>query len=112
EENVRVRARRYPRIPQYPSIQYYAYRRPAGVAAEGDALVSGDHSQVNRTGAAVALLLTALWGASGVRAADYWAYSYKDIQVMAEGTQADAELLARRLGAFDESLRTLLRLPA
>jgi hypothetical protein len=53
------------------------------------------------------------WAAGpGARAADYWAYSYKDIEVMAEGTEVDALGAGRRLSAMDDALRNLLRLPA
>jgi hypothetical protein len=64
--------------------------------------------------AAVALMVAcvALAAEPPARAAEYWAYSYKDFVVTAEGTQADAQEVGRRLGAFDESLRALLRLPA
>ena len=65
-----------------------------------------------RTGIALCVVLVELAAGPPVRAADYWAYTYKDFDVVAEGTQADAQGVGRRLGAFDESLRTLLRLSA
>lgn len=64
-----------------------------------------------RAGSALLVTLVALAAAPAARAADYWGYSYKDFVVTAEGTQAEAQDVGRRLGAFDESLRTLLRLP-
>lgn len=55
--------------------------------------------------------LVALAAGPKVLAADYWAYTYKDLDVMAEGTQAEALGVGRRLGALDASMRSLLRLP-
>ena len=65
---------------------------------------------MSRTGIARCVVLVALAVAPMARAADYWAYTYKDFEVMAEGSQADALGVGRRLGALDASLRTLLRL--
>ena len=64
-----------------------------------------------RAGGALIVAVVVLAATPPARAADYWAYSYKDFVVTAEGTPADAQAVGRRLGAFDESLRTLLRLP-
>ncbi len=63
--------------------------------------------------ARIALCVTLLAGAAdpGVHAADYWAYTYKDLEVTAAGTEADAQEVGRRLSAADEAMRTLLRLP-
>ncbi len=66
---------------------------------------------MNRAGLALFVALLALAGGARVHAADYWGYSYKDLEVTAEGTQAAAEDVARRLSASDEAMRTLLRLP-
>jgi hypothetical protein len=65
-----------------------------------------------RTRAAPLLALLAAAQCGSVRAADYWAFSFKDFVVLSQGTQTDAQDVGRRLGAFDEALRTLLRLPA
>jgi hypothetical protein len=65
-----------------------------------------------RTGIAWIVVLATLAVGSTSRAADYWVYTYKDFVVMAEGTQDEARGVGQRLGAFDESLRELLRLPA
>ena len=39
------------------------------------------------------------------RSADYWAYGYKDLEVMAEGTMPEAQTVGRRIGAIDEAMR-------
>jgi hypothetical protein len=65
-----------------------------------------------RTGIACSVLLAALAVAPPSRAADYWAYTYKDLMVTAEGTEDEARGVGQRLGAFDDAFRELLRLPA
>jgi tetratricopeptide (TPR) repeat protein len=66
---------------------------------------------VNRPAIALCVTLLALAAGPRVHAADYWAYTYNDLDVMAEGTEAGAQDVARRLSATDEAMRTLLRLP-
>jgi tetratricopeptide (TPR) repeat protein len=67
---------------------------------------------VKRAGIALSLTLLVGVAVPQARAADYWAYTYRDLDVMAEGTQTDALSVGRRLGAIDETLRKLLHLPA
>ncbi len=66
---------------------------------------------MNRRGIALCVTLLALAAGRCVHAADYWAYTYKDLDVTAEGTEADAQEVARRLSATDEAMRTLMSLP-
>lgn len=66
---------------------------------------------MKRAAAALSALALSLALAPGARAADYWAYTYKDLDVMAEGTAPEAQEGGRRLIAIDETLRKLLRLP-
>ncbi len=66
---------------------------------------------MNRAGIALSAIAIGLALAPGARAADYWAYTYKDLDVTAEGTASEAQDVGRRLGAIDEALRKLLLLP-
>ena len=64
---------------------------------------------MSRAGTALFMILATLGAGREVRAADYWTYTYHDLDVMAEGSQADAVAVARRLSALDEAQRKLLR---
>jgi hypothetical protein len=66
---------------------------------------------VNRVGLALCIGVLAAAGAPRALAADYWGYTYKDFEVIAEGSAADAQRVGRQLGAVDETMRKLLRLP-
>jgi hypothetical protein len=67
---------------------------------------------VNRIALVLCWIVLAWAAGSRARAADYWAYTYKDLDVMAAGTAEDALSVGQRLSAVDETLRKLLRLPA
>ena len=65
---------------------------------------------MRRTAAAWLIAVAVLAPGREARGAEYWAYAYNDFEVVAEGSQADAAAVARRLGALDGGLRKLLRL--
>ncbi len=68
---------------------------------------------MNRAGIALFVhVLLAAAAAPQARAAEYWAYTYKDFEVMAEGNAADAQRVSRQLSAVDEAMRKLLLLAA
>lgn len=66
---------------------------------------------MNRTRLSLGLGVLLLTAGVAARAADYWSYTYQDLEITAEGTATDAVTVARRLNAMDEALRTLLHLP-
>jgi len=60
--------------------------------------------------AALGMIVAALTIGGWACAADTWGYSYKDFEIMAEGSANDALTVGRQLGAMDESMRALLHL--
>lgn len=55
----------------------------------------------------------ALWLAgSGVHAADYWSYQYKDFAVITAGSSEHARTLAQNIARFDNALTHILQVPA
>jgi hypothetical protein len=60
--------------------------------------------------AALGMIVAALTIGDWACAADTWGYSYKDFEIMAEGSANDALTVGRQLGAMDESMRALLHL--